>query len=172
MKLFKICILLVLVIVIQIFISHNTSHGERMKTSTDNEKNTLFDKNQAIHKSLPLNKIKNDAAIILTMHFPEGAHLIKDAGSSYTLTLSDNDLINGTILSAETPIIIPKLPDTSNRLVLNLNYYYCTKKGVCHFQLTSWTIPVELRQNGSKIISVTEIPVEVEKERSTTHQSF
>jgi hypothetical protein len=163
---------LVLLLIVQLYLSHNTSHGESKGTTKEHGHTTLFDKNQAIHKSLPLSKIRNDAAIILTIHFPEGSHLIKDAGSSYTLALSENILIQGTILSDETTITIPKLPDTNSALVLDLNYYYCTKKGVCLFQLTSWNIPVELRQNGLKRISVTEIPVEVEKERSTTHLSF
>jgi hypothetical protein len=172
MKPFKMSISLVLLLVVQMFISDNTSYAESINTSTHDKKNISFDKNQAIHKSLPLNKIKNDAAIILTMHLPEGSHLIKDAGSSYTLALREKILIEGTILSDETTVKIPKLQDTNSPLMLYLNYYYCTKKGVCLFQLTGWTIPVELRQNGSKIISVTEIPLEIEKERNTTNQSF
>jgi len=172
MKPFKICILLVLVLIVQAHLSHNTAKGERNDTNIHNAKSSLFDKRHVRQQSLPLNRIKNDAVITLTIHFSEGTHLIKDAGSSYTLALGDNVLSNGTILSAETPIIIPKLPDTRSTLVLKLNYYFCTKKGVCLFQLSSWSIPVELSQDGLKKISITEIPDIVKKERSTSSLSF
>jgi hypothetical protein len=165
MKPFKICILLALALVVQLYLSHNTSHGKSKKT-------TLFDKSHATHKSFPLSNIRNDAAIILTIHFPEGSHLIKDAGSSYTLALSKKILIQGAIHSTETTITIPKLPDTNNTLMLSLNYYYCAKEGVCLFQLSRWSIPVKLNRDGSKKISITEIPDEVEKQQSTTHLSF
>ena len=171
MKLYKIYIFLGLVLLLQFYLLDNPAHGENKKTPVDNE-NTLFDRGQVINKSFPSSKIRNDAAITLFMHFPEGYHLIKDAGSSYTLALGKNVLTKGTILSDETPIMIPKLPDTSSTLVLNLKYYYCTKKGVCLFQLSSWSIPVKLSQDGLKKISLTEIPDEVEKERSTTTLSF
>jgi len=172
LKLLKICILLGFVLVVSVYISSNPEHGEKKTATKDNGKTTLFNRGQGIKKTFPSSKIKNDAAIMLFMHFPEDYHLIKDAGSSYTLALGDNVLINGTILSDETPIKIPKLPDTSCTLVLNLNYYYCTKKGVCLSQTSNWQIPVNLSQDGLRKISLTEIPYEVEKERSTPSLSF
>jgi hypothetical protein len=162
MKPFKRCIFLVLIFILQLHISHSTSHGET----------TLFDKGHATNKSFPLSMVRNDAAIILTIHFPESSHLIKDAGSSYTLALSKKILIKGTILSDETKITIPKLPDPDSTLILNLNYYYCAKEGVCHFQLSRWSIPVKLHQDGLRRISLTEIPDVVDNERSTTPLSF
>jgi len=172
MKSFKLYILLGLVLVVLVYLLYNPVNGKSKNATTDNEKTALFDRGQAINKSFPSSKIKNDAAIILIMHFLEGYHLIKDAGSSYTLALGNNVLTKGTILSDETLIKIPKLPDTRNTLVLNLNYYYCTKKGVCLSQLSQWSIPVELRQDGLKKIPLTEIPDEVEKDQTTTNQSI
>ena len=154
---------MLLVLAAQLFLLHNTSQGESKKTDTHKEKTTLFDKSRVTQKSFPLSKIKKDAVLILTIYFPEGYHLIKDAGSSYSLTMKEQVLINGSIVSDETSIGIPTLPDNNSTLVLNLNYYYCTKKGVCHVQLSRWSIPVELRQDGSGKISITEIPDQAEK---------